>query len=211
MHYVKHFNINGVNVRQVACIELSGPPNAATEGAVGALGMDMTSPTHEVYRCVAVNGSVYTWELLSGGVVETWKKVTEPITDYTWLYQNRPSEVMLSFMCGNSSMENYRIWTTHFVKTAETDTVVTYEGDVCVRFDYDSYHNIKYSGHLTLEFSDGDFEMTFDGMKDYMIGYEDGNCDNWVDELYGESAYWHWYAMDFDNYIEFNISAYKGV
>ena len=68
MNYVKHFTINGVNIRQVACIELSGPPNAATEGAVGVLGMDMTSPTHEVYRCVAVNGSVYTWELLSAGM-----------------------------------------------------------------------------------------------------------------------------------------------
>lgn len=68
MHYVKHFKINGVDTKQVACIELQGAPNAATEGAVGVLGMDMTSPTHEVYRCVAVNGSVYTWELLSAGM-----------------------------------------------------------------------------------------------------------------------------------------------
>lgn len=68
MHYVKQFKINGVDTKQVACIELQGAPNAATEGAVGVLGMDMTSPTHEVYRCVAVNGSVYTWELLSAGM-----------------------------------------------------------------------------------------------------------------------------------------------
>ncbi len=68
MHYVKQFNINGVATKQVACIELQGAPNAATEGAVGVLGMDMLSPTHEVYRCVAVNGSVYTWELLSAGM-----------------------------------------------------------------------------------------------------------------------------------------------
>lgn len=68
MHYVKQFCINGVNTKQVACIELQGVPNAATEGAVGVLGMDMTSPTHDVYRCVAVNGSVYTWELLSAGM-----------------------------------------------------------------------------------------------------------------------------------------------
>lgn len=68
MHYVKHFNINGVDTKQVACIELQGAPNAATEGAVGVLGMDMSSPTHDVYRCVAVNGSVYTWELLSSGM-----------------------------------------------------------------------------------------------------------------------------------------------
>ena len=68
MHYVKLFNINGVDTKQVACIELQGAPNAATEGAVGVLGMDMTSPTHEVYRCVAVQGSIYTWELLSAGM-----------------------------------------------------------------------------------------------------------------------------------------------
>lgn len=68
MKYVKQFSINGVDTKQVACIELNGAPNAATEGSVGVLGMDMTSPTHEVYRCVAVNGSVYTWELLSAGM-----------------------------------------------------------------------------------------------------------------------------------------------
>ena len=68
MHYVKQFNINGVDTKQVACIELQGAPNAATEGAVGLLAMDMTSFTHDVYKCVAVNGSVYTWELLSCGM-----------------------------------------------------------------------------------------------------------------------------------------------
>ena len=68
MHYVKQFHINGVDTKQVACIELSSPPNAATEGAVGVLGIDMSSPTHEVYRCVGVNGSIYTWELMSAGM-----------------------------------------------------------------------------------------------------------------------------------------------
>ena len=68
MHYVKHFNINGVDTKQVACIELNGKPNAATEGYVGILGIDVTSPHHEVYKCVAVSGSIYTWELLSSGL-----------------------------------------------------------------------------------------------------------------------------------------------
>lgn len=68
MNYVKHFSINGIDTKQVACIELNGRPNAATEGAVGVLGMDITSPTHDVYKCVAVNGSIYTWELLSSGM-----------------------------------------------------------------------------------------------------------------------------------------------
>ena len=61
MKYVKHFDINGVDARQVACIELHGRPNAATEGAVGVLGIDMDSSTRDVYKCVAVNGSIYTW------------------------------------------------------------------------------------------------------------------------------------------------------
>ncbi len=68
MHYVRQFNINGVDTKQVACIELHGKPNAATEGCVGVLGIDMDSPIHEVYKCVAVNGSIYTWELLSSGL-----------------------------------------------------------------------------------------------------------------------------------------------
>ena len=67
MHYVKHFNINGIETKQVACIELHGKPNAATEGAVGALAIDVDSPSHDVYKCVAVKGSVYTWKLLSSG------------------------------------------------------------------------------------------------------------------------------------------------
>ena len=68
MKYVKHFTINGIDTTQVGCIELQGRPNAATEGAVGLLGIDVTSPTHDVYKCVAVNGSIYTWELLSSGM-----------------------------------------------------------------------------------------------------------------------------------------------
>lgn len=68
MHYVKQFNINGVDTKQVACIELQGKPNSATEGSVGVLGIDVTSPTNDVYKCVAVNGAIYTWELLSSGM-----------------------------------------------------------------------------------------------------------------------------------------------
>ena len=68
MHYVKEFNINNVATRQVACIELHGKPNAATEGYVGVLGIDLDSPLHEVYKCIAVNGSIYSWELLSNGL-----------------------------------------------------------------------------------------------------------------------------------------------
>ena len=83
MHYVKLFNINGVDTKQVACIELQGAPNAATEGAVGVLGMDVTSPTHEVYRCVEVKGSVYTWQLLSAGMSIVSAKITREGAEVT--------------------------------------------------------------------------------------------------------------------------------
>ena len=68
-HFVKKFDINGVKTKQVACIELHGKPNAATKGAVGVLGIDVDSPGHEIYKCVAVNGSLYTWEICTGGGV----------------------------------------------------------------------------------------------------------------------------------------------
>lgn len=67
MHYVKHFDILGVNTAQIPCIELQGVPNSATEGAVGLLGMNVLSKDHEVYLCVEVNGSVYTWIPLKDG------------------------------------------------------------------------------------------------------------------------------------------------
>lgn len=69
MKYVQAFNINGVCAMQLPCLKVNGKPNAATEGCIGLLAMDVTSPTHEVYKCVAVNGAIYTWELLTSGCV----------------------------------------------------------------------------------------------------------------------------------------------
>lgn len=67
MVYVKHFDILGVDTAQIPCIELYGVPNAATVGAVGLLGMDVTSEGREVYICTAVNGAIYTWQPLKDG------------------------------------------------------------------------------------------------------------------------------------------------
>lgn len=67
MNYVQHYEINGISTKQIACIELHGEPTAATEGAVGVLGIDMDSPTHDLYKCVGANNGIYTWELLSSG------------------------------------------------------------------------------------------------------------------------------------------------
>ena len=67
MHYVKHFDILGVDTVQIPCIELHGVPNTATEGAPGLLGMNVDSEGNEVYICTAVNGAVYTWKALKDG------------------------------------------------------------------------------------------------------------------------------------------------
>lgn len=93
MAYVKGFDINGINTIQTACIELQAPPNAATEGAVGLLAIDMSSPTKDVYKCVAVNGAIYTWELLSAGMSilsssETGEGASTKTFTYTSLRMN---------------------------------------------------------------------------------------------------------------------------
>jgi hypothetical protein len=110
MHYVKHFDINGIDTRQVACIELHGSPNAATVGAVGLLGMNVDSPSHEIYKCVAVNGSIYTWELLveDGVGITNITSVTEygakgdGTTDDTAAFQNALNENRVVYVPGGT-------------------------------------------------------------------------------------------------------------
>lgn len=67
MNYIKYFNILGVNTVQIPCIELQGVPNTATEGAVGLLGINMLSDEHELYKCVGVDGGIYTWMPIKNG------------------------------------------------------------------------------------------------------------------------------------------------
>lgn len=67
MVYVKHFDILGIETAQIPCVELQGPPTTATEGAVGLLGMDVTSEGREIYVCTAVKGAIYTWKSLKDG------------------------------------------------------------------------------------------------------------------------------------------------
>lgn len=65
MVYVKHFDILGIDTAQIPCIELQGAPNSATVGAVGLLGLDVTSG--EVYVCTKVEGAINTWQRLKDG------------------------------------------------------------------------------------------------------------------------------------------------
>lgn len=113
MRYVKKFNINGVETKQVACIELHGAPNAATEGAVGVLGIDVDSPTYDLYKCVAVNGGVYTWKehgnTPSVGVASA--SIQENFLDtYKTLVTRKTAFVLiLSSAVGAVSYERYRV------------------------------------------------------------------------------------------------------
>lgn len=68
MKYAKKYRFGGVDSTLTACVEVQGKPTTTTEGEVGLLTIDVSSPTHEVYKCVAVNGAIYTWELLSSGM-----------------------------------------------------------------------------------------------------------------------------------------------
>lgn len=94
MHYVKQFHINGVDTMQVACIELHGKPNAATEGAVGVFGIDVDSPTYDLYWCVDVTGSIYTWKPCSSlGLAAKVESLEELIMDTLNEYQDSTARV----------------------------------------------------------------------------------------------------------------------
>lgn len=83
--FVQKLDINGVKTRQIPCIELHGRPNAATRGAVGVLGIDVDSPAHEMYKCVAVNGAIYTWEEMSdtASLPKIVNVLSNPAGDYS--------------------------------------------------------------------------------------------------------------------------------
>ena len=141
MHYVKGFNVNGVYTKQVACIELNGKPNAATEGYVGLLGMDMSSPTHDVYKCVAVNGAICTWELLSsglstisavstgGGVESTQFLFVDLLTPDTYV-------VKVGDLIFDSEGYLYRVISLH-----STYCIATYTGTHLAAQDMSNYYN----------------------------------------------------------------------
>lgn len=117
MHYVKHFNINGVDTRQIPCVAIQGKPNAATEGCVGALCIDVTSPLHDVYKCVAVNGSIYTWELLSSDLSNYYTK-----SEINALLEN--------IQAGGSPIEiSTEEEMTALLETAEIGTIYKYTGE----------------------------------------------------------------------------------
>lgn len=65
MNYVDHFNLFGVAAKQIPCDTGKGAPTTSTVGPVGGFRMD--TDTGAVYKCVAAEGGVYTWELFGAG------------------------------------------------------------------------------------------------------------------------------------------------
>ena len=68
MNYVKHFNMLGVEAQQIPCITGTGAPTTETEGAVGCFYMD--TDNGDVYKCIKVEGDVYTWKKENEGIIE---------------------------------------------------------------------------------------------------------------------------------------------
>lgn len=62
MNYVESFNLFGIEAKEIPCIKGSGAPTTATAGAVGLLYMN--TDNGDMYKCIAVTGSVYTWVAL---------------------------------------------------------------------------------------------------------------------------------------------------
>jgi hypothetical protein len=69
MNYVESFNLLGVEAKQIPCIKGEGAPTTATEGVVGCFYMDTF--TGDTYKCTAVSGGVYTWEMFPEGYILT--------------------------------------------------------------------------------------------------------------------------------------------
>lgn len=139
MHYVQHFKINNVDTKQVACIELNGKPNAATEGYVGVLGIDMTSPLHDVYKCVSVNGAIYTWELLSSGLsIMSARKSGGGEKSVQYPYESLRTPKMYVVKIGDLILDKegflYQIESLH-----STYCVATYTGTQVVAYGMSAY------------------------------------------------------------------------
>lgn len=66
MKYIPYTVTKGVATKEITCITGKGKPTSATEGAVGLLYMDEDNGA--VYKCVAAQDGVYTWEIMGGGV-----------------------------------------------------------------------------------------------------------------------------------------------
>ena len=188
MHYVKQFDINGVATKQVACIELHGKPNAATEGYVGVLGIDVVSPLHEVYKCVAVNGSIYSWELLSSGLsIMSTTLASGGVSSMQFPYDviNKPTTYVIKRGDLLLDKEGY-LYQIDALNTTYCDA--SYTGTQIALYGKSAYDLAVKNGYKG---SEGDWLESLKGFSAYELavldGYE-GSEEEWIASLKGEQG-----------------------
>ena len=77
MEFVTHYDIAGVESKQIPSIVGSGAPTTYTKAAVGCMYMD--DLTGRMYRCTAASGESYTWEENVGAPGRPGSDGTSPI------------------------------------------------------------------------------------------------------------------------------------
>lgn len=104
MNFVSHFNLFGVDAKQIPCIIGEGAPTTTTEGAVGCFYMDSTNG--DIYKCTNVADGVYTWVCLKEVTVvhktgESENKVMsqKAVSDEFDKMEKKISEEDLTLLC----------------------------------------------------------------------------------------------------------------
>ena len=78
MHFVNGFDLFGVKAKQIPCITGNGSPTVSTSGAVGMLYMDTSNEEGELWKCIKVEDSSYTWVKLTPNLEGYAKKENIP-------------------------------------------------------------------------------------------------------------------------------------
>lgn len=81
MNFVESLNLLGTEAKQISCLILHGEPTSSTEGAVGMIGIDVDSESHDLYKCISANDNTYVWSLIPDAnmVAENLLNVTNNI------------------------------------------------------------------------------------------------------------------------------------
>lgn len=103
MNYVESFDLLGLEAKQIPCIKLNGAPTTSTEGAVGLLGMDISSEPYDLYKCVDVNENGYIWKLVGGSglgdmLKSTYDADNDGIVDNAKLFDGMSREELWLFI-----------------------------------------------------------------------------------------------------------------
>lgn len=102
MNYVDHFNLFGIDAKQIPCDTGEGAPTTATVGAVGCFYMDTL--TGDVYKCVSAADGVYGWESTQTGSAHNTQKVENTSI-------GKKCAQFSYLMCGTDKVESFIFFT----------------------------------------------------------------------------------------------------